>query len=475
MGSAKKVAVSAANNPLPQYSGGTGGTWPEATFTFSGTGFDVISALSNSTGVVQVDVYEGQDAAATDKLVKSALVDSYYGYTYKDGKWETSDNEDALYQVPLIKMNLGKYSTYTVKLTPKYSKAFDHGNKGSYDFILDAIRIYDPIDPSAETANQAIYVELGREKALFHSALRPLILDAGKTFEGNKDDLLGSAWFIDGSESGGTWDDFEKYGPKNEVYLGAGQAITFGIKLNGIQPSDISSIKVSMHILKGSETNVAYGTTSEASAPVNVKSNTILYYDIPEQFFKSDDSSLWGADNTLTKPLVITNSGNEVLSLCDIMICTKDYGVNGGSITFNMQKSDIAGAERIVSLISDRDMSKGFFLPEKMEVSPESAKVLRNTDSSLIIKTSDDADKVLVDGKNALLKEKRDGVKIWSYDFTAGAKRGVKTFSATAYSKAGNPSDPVKADVKVQSYFENILDKIIDFLNKAISALNYLV
>ncbi|MCQ2354934.1 MAG: hypothetical protein MJ102_07545 [Clostridia bacterium] len=48
LGSAKKVTVIRGIT-----------VWSEATFTFTGTGFDIISVTSKNTGTIAVDVYEG--------------------------------------------------------------------------------------------------------------------------------------------------------------------------------------------------------------------------------------------------------------------------------------------------------------------------------------------------------------------------------------------------------------------------------
>lgn len=79
--SAHYVSVSKKNNPSSKYSGGTGGSWPTAQFTFAGTGFDVIGITNNKMGLFSVDVYSGSEVR-TDSLVKSTVVDCFYGYSY---------------------------------------------------------------------------------------------------------------------------------------------------------------------------------------------------------------------------------------------------------------------------------------------------------------------------------------------------------------------------------------------------------
>lgn len=79
-GTARKVTVSEKNNPNSTYSGGKGASWPKLTFTFTGTGFDLLSLTDSTTGIFTVDVYPGSTADGT--AVKRTIVDTYYGYTY---------------------------------------------------------------------------------------------------------------------------------------------------------------------------------------------------------------------------------------------------------------------------------------------------------------------------------------------------------------------------------------------------------
>lgn len=80
MGSATKVTVAADT-----YKEGKT-QWPTATFTFTGTGFDVISLTDNTSGAIFVDVYKG--TATSGDSVKSYAVNNYYSYKQNEnGQW----------------------------------------------------------------------------------------------------------------------------------------------------------------------------------------------------------------------------------------------------------------------------------------------------------------------------------------------------------------------------------------------------
>ncbi len=80
-GTAHSVTVSDANNPL------NGGTWPKATFTFAGTGFDIVSLTDSGSGIFAVTVMQGED------IVRKCVVDTYYGYTYGNLYYRTHTKE----------------------------------------------------------------------------------------------------------------------------------------------------------------------------------------------------------------------------------------------------------------------------------------------------------------------------------------------------------------------------------------------
>ena len=72
------------------------GRYGTATFSFWGTGFDIVSMTTNKTGTMAVEVYE----YGTDNYVDSLAVDTYYGYdigwrdvtyTYTEKGWVRTD------------------------------------------------------------------------------------------------------------------------------------------------------------------------------------------------------------------------------------------------------------------------------------------------------------------------------------------------------------------------------------------------
>ena len=98
-GSAHYVNVSTKNNPNSKFSGGTGGAWPTVDFTFTGTGFDLISITDNTTGAFSVTVRDKDK-----KIVRNTVVDTFYGYAYdkvyadSEGNFTLEETDRPLYR-----------------------------------------------------------------------------------------------------------------------------------------------------------------------------------------------------------------------------------------------------------------------------------------------------------------------------------------------------------------------------------------
>ena len=223
-GSSRYVRVSAVNTHQ------NGGTSPKATFTFKGTGFDLISLTSRETGAVTIRVYEGTNSSGTKIL--DHTVDTYYGYEYTpdadgngNGAWQQNpDSTDVLYQIPILKEEMEKHGQYYVEVIPMYSDAYDMYDDKYYDIYFDAVRIYDPAEPHEDKYDKIgdAYRTDG-ENHPDYTEIRQILLNA----ENVGGEIPNGAVFVDGNESVSDIKAYESFGPKNEVYLAPGQGISF--------------------------------------------------------------------------------------------------------------------------------------------------------------------------------------------------------------------------------------------------------
>lgn len=243
-GSSHYVRVSALN--MAQQ----GGTHPKATFTFKGTGFDLISVTSRETGAVRVKVYKGT-SAVSDNLLSDDIVDTYYGYTYNaaSGKWELDeDSNGCLYQIPILKKDsstdssLKGYGEYYVEITPLYSDMYDMYEDRYYDFYLDAVRIYDPADAEEDYEKIENAYNADSENNPDYTELRDILLNADNV----GGEIPNGAVFVDGNGALSDIEAYESFGPKNEVYLAPGQAVSFYLWTNVIPDKVQISAKLAM-------------------------------------------------------------------------------------------------------------------------------------------------------------------------------------------------------------------------------------
>lgn len=305
------------------------GKTPTATFTFTGTGFDLISLTSNKTGVIRVKVVNQK----TGKAVKSWIVDTYYGYTAEkeeDGSitWTdtTKETENSLYQLPVIRVQELPYGTYEVTIMPSFTKIFDHNKKGYYDFYLDAVRIYNPVNVGIEESVdnvdteenmviKEVYIQ-DQEYKPNYEQVRSIVLKNG-SFEKPSTEV-----YIDGIPKA-TWSDYKEAGPSYELYLAKGQTIAFNLTVDQIPTSvriGAKSIRNNVEFSVGFSVNES--TTDEDSwTTYNAKSITCntatdLYYDITDQCVWKEVKDEKGKVSYVTAyPITITNTSDSILSL----------------------------------------------------------------------------------------------------------------------------------------------------------------
>ncbi|MBQ7923005.1 MAG: hypothetical protein IJ325_10600 [Clostridia bacterium] len=287
---------------------GYNGYAPKASFTFTGSGFDIISLTDSDAGAIIVTVKQG------DTVVKTSLVANYYGMSYEalkneDGSpqvdeagntvygWVPTEN-GAIWQVPVIKMtseDLGGYGTYTVEIQLVYLPMFDLGTnpatQGQYNFVLDAIRIYDPANGGAADGNNAdgtpdttiedAYAADGESNPRY-LLIKEAILDAASadTLYSNGDEGNGVV-FIDGIPEATKVDDYKNPGPNNEAYLAPGQSISFKLKANATP----LEVHVGAKLANGTSADVMFtytGTTGSDSKVRTFDTATDMYYPITD-------------------------------------------------------------------------------------------------------------------------------------------------------------------------------------------------
>lgn len=351
---------------------------PYAQFTFKGTGFDVIGLMNNSTGVVIVTVDEGTSSQ------KRFIVDTFANFVPKElgGLVDyviDSNGTPVNYQVPVISISDLDFGTHTVKIQPKYAKAFDHDLSGQYDFYLDAIRIENP---------------LGEANSFYHQGKMVYSTQSIKTLVLNQANQKLENALVISNNSVLSKEDYASLGPSNELYLKPGQTVAFNLSTNVKNPK----VYLSGRGYCGSA-SVQIRTSSSTIAPISFTTKTELYKEI---------TGLTWANGT--QQVTITNNGNVSVSLCKIMVCGDEALMAAPAyVSFNapVLASAMSLLERPITIEGDEQ-----FYPESIEPSEDNTANLGD-EFTMTVNTSLDVDRLTINGVDAEKADSTDTVS-WS-------------------------------------------------------------
>lgn len=316
------------------YSNGTahkGTTGATATFKFTGTGVDIYSRTDLTTGKVLATLTkDGATAASKLMIVDNKAASGTY------------------YQVPTLFFEGLDYGTYEVKI--QVLNPIKEGKSARGTYYLDGIRVYNPLGVTTPEKVKNAYNVAGESNAIFTS-VRKMLLDA-KTFDG--DTATKGAVFIDqldannnnssGEAKTATIGTYEKLGPKNEVYLDAGQAIAFKINTpyTGkvfIGAKSLNGQQVSMKV-----TDI---TTTEKTKTVTLSHTSDMYYQI---------------NPTTEKYVVIQNTNTEkgaILAITKLRLTGVPTATTQSSIDFESSPAVMSYVNEFAKLDSAKTDDRG--------------------------------------------------------------------------------------------------------------------
>ncbi len=350
LGKAKRVNVDAAT--------GKPSTAPSAQFTFTGTGFDIISMTDNTSGAIFVNIRKDNAAGA---LVKQLIVDNYYGYKYEDTdgdgvkEWiSDSTSTGKIYQVPVIKLSGLDHGTYHVTIQVAYMTAFDHQpNDSLYTFVLDSIRIYDPVNPAeADTVITDAYKADGEFNPTY-TLIKDKILDPTKinNSESSVTTIKGVV-FIDGMNKTDNAFDYSNPGPNNETYLAVGQYVTFKIQTNFEPDKTMIGAKIASGTSVTLTVSYTTGEDNQQHTITNGKTITTatdMYYELAAitwtRLTQTDESGNVTYLDKWVSPIITLSNGQAVKNESDT-----EYATNAILSLTNLKITEkIASTGNIIS------------------------------------------------------------------------------------------------------------------------------
>lgn len=385
--------------------------WPTVSFDFKGTGFEIMSVTDNKAGTIFVKVFDKSGAQE-----RFYMVDNYYGYSYENNEWVVNpDSEDALYQIPVIKIQDLAYGEHKVVVTAFYDELVDHTGKGSCTFYFDGFRVYNPLNP--DTANET-YVKDQEGYPQYIKLRDEVIKNGGKR-----------VFFIDGAANANVTQ-YKNGGPKNEVYLAKDQAISFTvtgeniatIQIGAKAPNGVAVLNVNNTVIKTLETA------------------TEMYYDITTQ----------AKGNQVT----ITNTGDGILSLTDVKVT---FTTNATASLAELGEDDAAQAVAMVRALYAAPVEP--FKPDHFEAK-WSNNVRQGGRAVLTVKTSADVEEIIINGDIVVSNYKtrtervgygRNAERVTYHVFTymISAQQSAE-YSVVAVNEAGLMSEAVTARLTVR-------------------------
>ena len=400
MGGAAKVTVT--KEMSEKWVNNDENAWPTATFTFKGTGFDIISLTDNNSGAIAIDV-NGKTKGETRKLI----VNNYFGYVQGANGWEmTNDTANAFYQIPVMKVEGLPYDEYDVTIKVFYNSAFDQTGDAKYTFWLDAIRVYNPMGDGDEEYNTGVNSD--GEAYPQYIRLRNAIVNSSAEIK--------TSLFIEGNSATVDVKEYANIGPNNEVYLAKNQAISFKL------PESIESLK---EIQIGAKSPNGGAVMTVNGQTFSIDTATEMYYTI-----------------AATGGLVtITNTGDEILSLTNLKITyEKANKIELAPLTESDEEEAVSTVRALLAAHEQPDEPEKTFDPERFDCE-WNKNVRKGGRAILTVKASTDVEYILINdvkydkfvtrterigwGRNALRVTYREFVYMITADEVGTFKYGV--------------------------------------------------
>lgn len=321
-----------------------------AEFSFTGTGFDLISRTDLDCGMISAYITDADGNYVSNVPVINKGVEN-------------------LYQIPVISYTGLDYGTYNVVINVNAPMAM-LGITGS-TFYLDAIRIYDPMglessdNPEFDEANAAYLTD--KEANAYIASIRDFLiqtsdLDVTEQYgavyvdtisnDYNEGGMIGDVnnpQFTDEEKRNRSMDpaalqNFELIGPNEEVYLSPGYGVGFAVESTEIPESVQLEIKIPKPINNGSTLTAQTYGKSGSIKNLTVNSATEMFYDITDAVQFTKDGDVYRATVVLSNG--ISGSANEVVAITNIKMTYAD------GMTVNSVDSDVISTASVADTVN---------------------------------------------------------------------------------------------------------------------------
>lgn len=286
-----------------------------ASFTFTGTGVDIYTNNTTSSGVLMAWVKN-----AAGKTVKVIQVDTHM----QDGTTAGTTGQSVnAYNVPVVSLTGLERATYTVELRHigQSKKAEDGTTSVVFNPVsLDGFRVHGTIDENTtayvtDEEDNPTFIEL-RDKVLAGLNVQPekstyakdiakdVLAQVYATQENSEGAVVVSSY---GKTSNSKYDvqDLLDNGPKNELYLRKGESVVFKVKTDRVTQIGLKALDKELTSI-----SIKADGTTIFGAPTALNTSTDMFYKLADKK---------GSKTEVT--YTITNNSDGILSITELKIC----------------------------------------------------------------------------------------------------------------------------------------------------------
>lgn len=287
------------------------GSKAKATFAFKGTGVDIYSRTSKSTGTIIATIQNKNKTVSMSQIVDTKSISSGDGFYY---------------QIPTLSFNQKSngeplpYDEYTVTI------GVTTAAKDRFDYYLDGIRVYNPLGNNIDSTVEDAYGP--NELNASFTEIRDHLLDA-KSFSAETNTSTGAVFIDEINGKPGTTEQvlgvgsYEDLGPKNEVYLKKGQMISFNVKH---QPGN--SYYIGLKSPTGNNVKVSYSGNNIPNVET-ISHTADMYYKVTP------------ASNGI---ITINNMDGDLLSITKLKVTNPNASVNASEVFAEADVNEILTA-----------------------------------------------------------------------------------------------------------------------------------
>lgn len=279
-------------------------------FEFTGTGVDIYTNSNSDTGTVMVYVYKGTGNTKQFKELISVDTAMRNGDT-----GATVGQAVTAYNVPIVSLSGLPYGDYTVEVdvvNSKVTSADGTTTKKMLPVYIDGFRVYGTLENqandvyTADEEDSPVFVEL-RDRVL--ASLSAVANNSEEYADQIAKNTLSQVYATAGTTAGvvitsrpdeyttENLTDLLDNGPKNEIYLQQGQALTFKITTNRV-------VQIGLKALNAATSCTINGTDKSLSA------STDMFYTVLN---KTESESV--------QTITITNNGAGILAITKLKVC----------------------------------------------------------------------------------------------------------------------------------------------------------